>query len=153
MARKPRRPQVLRILAALVTSSLLGAPVVLAEGGGAVSGVVRANPLVVTLELSTTTAAVGQAIQARATVSNLGPTTIRGIRVELRVDPSGLRLVKAAIDLAQLKAGKSSTVTWAVCGRVVGSYVLLARATAGGASIDSQAQVLTISSGGRKTCP
>ncbi len=54
--------------------------------------------------------------------------------------------------MAQIKAGKNAVVSWSVCGRLPGTYVLLARVTLDGASIDSPARLLTITPGGKKPC-
>lgn len=132
--------------------TLLAAPAVLAGSEATVTGRVRVSPLTLSLELSTTNGTVGQTLQAQATVSNVGSFSIREIQVELRVDPGGLRVNKGTVDLAQIKAGKSAVASWAVCARVAGTYVLLARATADGASIESPARVLTIVPGGRRSC-
>ncbi len=141
-----------RFAAALVVTTLLAAPVVLAGSEATVTGRVRVSPLTLLLELSTANATVGQTLQAQATVSNVGSSAIRDIQVELRVDPDGLRVNKGIVDLAKIRAGKSAVVSWAVCARVAGAYVLLARATAGGASIESPARVMTIAPGGRRSC-
>ncbi len=141
-----------RFAAALVVTTLLAAPVVLAGSEATVTGRVRVSPLTLLLELSTANATVGQTLQAQATVSNVGSSAIRDIQVELRVDPDGLRVNKGIVDLAKIRAGNSAVVSWAVCARVAGAYVLLARATAGGASIESPARVMTIAPGGRRSC-
>jgi hypothetical protein len=142
-----------RILVLLIGMVLLGtAPAVSAAGGGSISSQVHAFALLVSLDLSAASATVGQTVQARATVSNVGKTLVKKVTVELRFDPVGLRIGKATIDIAQIKPGKSAVVSWSVCGRVVGTYVLLARVTLDGTSIDSPARLLTITSGGKKTC-
>ena len=91
-------------------------------------------------------------LQAQATVSNVGSSAIREIQVAFRVDPDGLRVNRGIVDLAQVKAGKSAVVSWSVCARVAGTYVVLARATADGASLESPARVLTIAPSGRRSC-
>ncbi len=141
-----------RFAAALVVTTLLAAPVVLAGSEATVTGRVRVSPLTLLLELSTSTATVGQKLQAQATVSNVGASAIREVQVELRVDADGLRVNKNIVDLAQIKAGKSAVVSWSVCARVAGTYVVLARATADGASLESPARVLTIAHGSRRSC-
>jgi hypothetical protein len=50
-----------------------------------------------------------------------------------------------------LKPGKSTTVSWNLCGRVAGTYVVLARGETGGVFVDSPARLLTIRAG-PKTC-
>jgi hypothetical protein len=72
--------------------------------------------------------------------------------VELRFDPVGV-VVKSITGKTTftLKPGKATTVTWNLCGRAAGTYVLLARAQTGGAFVDSPARLLTIRAG-PKTC-
>ena len=140
-------------LATLVALALLvQATDVLAVAGGAVTGHVRASPLVVTLDLSATTAPVGQVVQARASVTNLASSLVRDITVELRADPLGLRVTKPIVKVAQLKAGKSMALSWSICGLAPGAYVVLVRTTESGASFDSAARVLTITPRAKKTC-
>lgn len=91
-------------------------------------------------------------MKAQATVSNVGDTTIRGIVVELRVDPDGLLVSKGPISVGQLKGGRSATASWALCGVLPGNYVVLARATFNGISVHSDAVLLRVTAGGRKTC-
>jgi CARDB protein len=153
MASRLPRPRRLPRLAAIGLAALLLAPGIAAgASGGSVRGRVFASPLFVTLSLSPGSAQVGQPIKAEATVSNLGKQAISSIRLELRADRAGLAIRDAIAEVNNLKAGKSATVTWSVCGRTVGSYVLLVRATAGGVSIDSPARVLAIVAGGKKSC-
>ena len=141
-------------LVVLIGVVLLGtAPAASAAGGGSIGGHVRPFQLLVSLDMSATRAQIGQVVQAHASVSNPGKTVVKKVTVELRFDPVGLRVPKALTVVAQIKAGSSATTSWSVCGRVVGVYVLLARVTLDGTSVDSAARVLTITSGGKKACP
>jgi hypothetical protein len=141
-------------LVLMIGLAFLGvAPAVSAAGDGSVSSHVHVSPLLVSLDLSATRAQAGQAVQAKATVSNIGTTLVKGVTVELRFDAAGLRVSKATEKVAQIKAGKNAVVSWSICGRLPGIYVLLARVTFDGASIDSPARLLTITPGGKKPCP
>jgi hypothetical protein len=113
---------------------------------------VRANPLVISLSLSKSTIKVGQTVQAKASVTNLGKVTLTTIDVELRVDPRAARLAPAHQSIARLKAGQSSMAMWSLCGGTPGTYVVLARATSAGSSVDSPAMLLTITAGSKKSC-
>jgi hypothetical protein len=137
---------------AVIVLVLLTAPAALASDEASLAGRVQVSPIVVSLGLSATTALTGQTVKAQATASNVGAATIRPIVIELRVDPAGVQASKGPLQISQLKAGKSSTVSWSVCGQVPGSYVVLARATFDGVSIDSGAVLLTVAAGGRKAC-
>lgn len=145
-----------RFAVAVVATTLIATPAVLAVSDATVTGGVRVSPLTLSLELSTTTTTVGQMLQAQAAVWNVGSSTIREIHVELRVDPDGLRVNRGIVDLARVNAGKTATIAWSVCARVAATYILLARATADGASTESPARVLTIAPGRRSIadpCP
>lgn len=121
---------------------------------GSVAGSVRASPLLVTLGLSAGTAPVGRTIRAEAVVTNMGPAPLRALTVELRADRTGLAIRAPIVQVAQLKPGRSTTISWSVCGRAAGSYVLLAHVTAGGDSIDSAARLLEVVPSTRKgSCP
>jgi hypothetical protein len=118
----------------------------------AVTGTVLVASLQLTLELSSSTVATGESVLARARVTNLGGASLRGIVVTLRLDPDGL-LVKrpASKKVPQLAPGKTSIVSWSLCGRRPGILVILAQATVGGVTVESPARVLTITAGHR-TC-
>lgn len=147
----------IRRLAALVSGLAIIAPVLPLTGlvdatGAGVDGRVRASPISITFTLAAAEAQVGQVTKAEARVTNLGPTTLRNLAVELRVDQSGLSIRRALLQLTSIKPGRSTTVSWQVCGVVVGSYVLLVRAIESGESVDSQARLLTVRAGGRRSC-
>ena len=127
------------------------ASVVSGAGSGSVTGHVRASPLTITLTTSANATPTGGTIKAEARLSNLGTTTLRSISVELRADRTGLSIKGAVVTIAQLKPGKVATVSWSVCGASAGSYVLLARATEAGGSVDSGARLLSVVPS-RKTC-
>jgi hypothetical protein len=139
-------------LLALALMSLLSVPAAAGADAGVIAGRVRASPLVVTLELSSASAITGRSAQASATVTNIAGATIRSIVVALRADSTDVRIGKGSIAISQLKGGKSATVSWTVCGRTPGTYVLLARVTADTWSVDSDARILTILPGGKKAC-
>ena len=140
-------------LAALATALLLAAPGPTAAGSASIAAHVRASPLGVALELSASIVTTGQSIKATAKVTNNGVTTVKSIQVELRGDPVGLAFRAGNVSIGQLKPGKSALATWSVCGRSAGAYVLLARVTFEGVSIDSPARMFLVQGGGRKTCP
>jgi hypothetical protein len=155
MRRGPTRP---RRLAALLAALAVAAPMLVHAGPvtgaeGHVGAQVRASPIVVTFTLSAASAQVGQTIKAEASIANIGSATLRNVAVELRADRTGLSFKNPIVTIAQLKAGKSTTVGWSVCGRLAGSYLVLARVTESGQPIDSPARLLTVSPGGRRSCP
>jgi len=140
---------------ALALAVALAAPGATIGGGGssaAIDGSVRVSPLLVTLVLSASTAKLGETVKAEARVTNLGTSTLKGIGLELRADRVGLAIHRPFADVSQLKPGKSTAVSWTVCSRSAGSYVLLVRASIGGLAMDSPAQLLQILPSSRKTC-
>jgi hypothetical protein len=148
VTRSPRRA----IVALFGLVLLGGAPTALAADGGSISFHMRASPLLIALDLPAA-AQVGQAVKAQATVSNVSKSPVTKVTVEIRFDPVGLRINKTTTEITQIKAGKSATVSWSVCGRLPGTYVLLARVRLDGVSIDSSARLLRIVAGGKKPCP
>jgi hypothetical protein len=118
-----------------------------------VAGSVQVLGLEIDLVLSTSTARVGDKVRALATVANVGPARISNITVELRVDAAGLRVKGATTTtIARLLAGRTLTSTWTLCPLEPGNYLVLARATVDGASVESAARLLTVSPGQRKGC-
>jgi len=149
---RPRRRGPTALVAVLVLG-LIGAQSAYGASARQVNGRVTAFPAIVSFVVSPTSAKVGVAVGAGATITNVGGSTLTSIVVELRADVGGLAVNKASQSIAQLKPGKSATISWSVCGRTVGSYVLLARATIGTMSVDSPARVLTITANtGKKNC-
>ena len=147
----------IRRLAALASGLAIIAPVLPMTGlvdatGAGVDGLVRASPISITFILAAAEAQVGQVTKAEARVTNLGAATLHDVAVELRVDQSGLSIRRALVQVASIKPGRSTTVSWQVCGVVAGSYVLLVRAIESGESVDSQARLLTVRAGGRRSC-
>jgi hypothetical protein len=51
-----------------------------------------------------------------------------------------------------LKPGESGLVAYTICGQRPGNYIVLARATLAGASVDSPARLLTITAGKERGC-
>lgn len=107
----------------------------------------------VSLTVSSGSMRVGDTVKAVATVSNSGTARASKVLVSLRVDAAGLR-VKGAdpVTINGLQPGHSKSVSWSVCGLQAGNYVLLARVTVDGASVDSPAVVLSVTGQRRKAC-
>jgi uncharacterized membrane protein len=150
----PRRAR--RILATLVAvSALFTTPisVIRADGSGSIAGHVEVSPLLVTLTMSAGESVVGRPIRADVVVMNAGPAQVSNIIVELRSASDGLRIKKSTRQtISKLKPGQGSSVSYTVCGRTPGNYVLLARATLNGLSVDSPARLLTIAPGNERGC-
>lgn len=123
-----------------------------AAGSGGVESRIQVSPVLVALEISASTAAAGERIQVRVTVTNVGPRSLRGIALEVRADPDGLRLSRSAAEIANLRPGSTASAQWTVCARSPGAYVMVAVATVDGASIESGARVLTVIPGVARAC-
>jgi uncharacterized membrane protein len=110
-------------------------------------------PLEIILDLSDSDALVGESIRARATVTNAGSTRVTDVIVEIRVDSSrvGIR-GSPTTTISRLKPGQAASVSWTLCGSQAGNYFVLARATLDGASVESEARLLTISGQRRRGC-
>jgi len=145
------RSRVLAVAVAMVLVWSLAHSVV-GAGTRPLDARVRVSPISVTLAVSPTSVLVGGQITATATVRNLTSTTIKVVQVQLRVDNRGLALKPAGIQSVQVKAGRTADVKWSICGAVAGTYVVIARATVDGGSIDSAGHLITVVAGGRKRC-
>ena len=152
-ARRRHLHRLVTIAAALAIASpaLMGADRA-AASDGSVTGHVHAFPIVAAFTLTTSSIQVGQTVKAEARITNIGTATLRGITVEIRADRAGLAVKAPLVQIGSLKPGKSTTVTWSVCGRTAGSYVLLVHVTQAGTSIDSVARLLLVTPGGKRAC-
>jgi hypothetical protein len=142
-------------LAVWLLALALTVPVPVARGsnGASVQARVEISPLVVELSLSVDHARVGERVQARATVANLGDVDLQRVTVALRVDHDGIVLQnREQQTLPKLMSNKSGSVMWSLCGRQAGTYVVLASATLGDVSVDSEALLLTITAGRGRPC-
>jgi uncharacterized membrane protein len=124
-----------------------------ADEATSVIGTVVVSPLQIALELSASEAALGSNVRARATVSNLGPAPISQLSVTLRVDTAGLQVKGDPTQvISRLRPGQSGTVAWTVCGTQVGTYVLMASASSGGVTLDSDAHLLVVFQSRKSRC-
>jgi hypothetical protein len=121
---------------------------------GSVTATVQISGVVVALELASNQITVGQSVKAEAFVANLGGATVRRVDVELRFDESGLSVRSGTSkSISNLRPGATSSVSWNVCGRASGAYLVLATATVDDTTIESEARLLTVSEGGgRRPC-
>jgi len=145
----------LRLLVILLLAAILAlpAPAVLSAQSRSVDARLDVNPLRIDLAISTIQATVGQRVQVAASVTNLGPSRVSNIVVELRVATGGLRIQGSTVlSISRLQPGQETSVGWAVCGQSPGNYVLMARATVNDAAIDSPARLLTVIAGRQRGC-
>lgn len=148
------------LLAALATACVLPVGARLAEAGGSaeVIATVRANPVSVTLVLSSATIHPGWDASALAQVDNAGTAPITGVIVTLHVQPDGVAIADGSPRLIGAIGGsETASATWEVCGLLPGNYLLLARATANMVDGDvveteSNARLLEVTDRGRKPC-
>ena len=116
-------------------------------GSGSVTGRVLVNPLTVSLTLSSASTSVGGSITANATVLNSGGSPVTDVAVVFAADPNLTVLGGETRPLGTIPAGGSASASWPVCALAAGSYVVVARATAGSFQSDSPAQLLNVSPG------
>jgi len=143
------------LVTVMVANGVAGASVRAADPGAAeraVSARLTVSPLLVHLELEAASALVGASVKARARVMNAGPTTVRDVVVSLRIDTTSFGVRGNRVTIGQIGAGRTASVAWTLCGRVPGTYLVLAQATLDGVTIESPAVVLTILPGGGKRC-
>ena len=105
------------------------------------------------LTLSALTVRVGDTAKATATVANLGTARASRVSVTLRVDAAGLRIRGSdTVEISQLQPGNPRSVAWSICALQAGNYVLLARVTVDGVSVDSPAVLLAVTGQRKKPC-
>jgi subtilase family serine protease len=110
-------------------------------------------PLEISLELSTMDARVGDAVKARATITNAGQTRISNVTAELHVDISVVDVRGGLVaTISRLQPGRTATVSWTLCASATGNFLVLARATVDGASVESEARLLTVEGQRRRGC-
>ena len=114
---------------------------------------VRVLPLEITLELSMLEARVGDAVKARATITNVGTARVANVIAELRVDTSVVA-VRGGLTatIARLQPGKSAAVSWTLCPTAAGNVLVLALASVDGASVESDTRLLVVSGQRRRGC-
>lgn len=145
---RPRLPAiVLAMLVALPTAGSTNAE------SASIDASVRVVPLEITLELSTLEARVGDSVRAQATITNAGPSRVSNVIVELRLDLSALS-VKGSLTtvISRLQPGHATSVTWNLCPTRATNSLILARASVEGASVESQARLLTVTGQRKRGC-
>jgi hypothetical protein len=116
---------------------------------GSVTGRVLVSPIAIDLVIRTGPERGGSSITASADLRNLGPTVVPRITVRLRT-ATGLG-VRPARDLSvrRLAPGAGASMSWSLCARLPGAYIVFAEATCGGVVVQSPARlvVFTAASG------
>lgn len=137
------------LCAALVAGAARGAQ---GPPSGAVQGRVLVNALSVVLEVPTDPVKAGRDFRIRAHVTNAGSVAVENVRVSL-VSPPGLRLSDPRTQtLPRIGPGAERTVRWGACSRIVGNYIVIARATEGLFTVESAGQVVQIVSANNPSC-
>lgn len=142
-------PAVLAMLLATTTAASATAE------SASISASVQVASVVVAAELSISASSVrvGDTVKATATVANLGTGRASRVSVTLRVDGAGLRIRGSdTVAISQLQPGNPKSVAWSVCALQAGNYVLLARVTVDGVSVDSPAVLLAVTGQRKKAC-
>ena len=124
-----------------------------------VVGHVIVDPLDVSIALSSGEVAIGKIVRTTVSIRNRSTTTVTQLSGELRADPTGVVVERLSGNgVVTLKGGKSVKAEWTLCGRVPGTYVVLARVTgrlpAGAFASESPAVLLRVvpGSGKAKMC-
>lgn len=142
-------PAVLAVLLAATTAGSTTAE------SASITASVRVASVVVSVQLSLSagTARVGDTVKATATVANLGTARASKVLVSLRVDSAGLRAKGTdPVTISGLQPGNPKSASWSVCALQAGNYLLLARVTVDGASVDSPAVLLSVTGQRKKPC-
>jgi hypothetical protein len=151
------RPARVHVPAALMRAIVLAVSCALPTTGaaqaateGSVTGRVLISPVAIDLVITPSTAQVGTSVIAAATLRNLGSVALSKISVRLRA-PSGLAIQPSGARSVQgFAPGTSTALSWSVCGRRPGSYLVFAEASYSGTVVDSPARLLTVTAGSGK---
>jgi len=142
------------VLATAVSMVASGAVAAAVDGAstGTLDGRVLMSPITLTLEVTPASLAVGQVAAATVSLVNLGPVAISRIAVRLR-NATGLAVRGRQPQWIRLLAvGGSGSLSWSLCGRAPGSYLVFAEATLGAIVVDSPARLVTVRPGPGR-CP
>lgn len=150
MKRTSRRafaPALVAVTLALATAGSTSAE------SASLSASLRVLPIEITLELSAMDVRAGDPVKARATIRNAGPTRIANVAVDLRLGASSVSVRGSLVaTVARLQPGHDATVSWTLCPTATGNFLVLARATLDGASVESDARLLTVAGQRRRAC-
>jgi hypothetical protein len=141
-----RRAQVARSAAVAVLLAVAIGGLARADST-AITATVRVADVVVSVRLavSSSSVRVGDTVKATATVVNGGASRLSGVAVSLRVDTTGLRVRgSSTTTFNTIGSGGSRSAQWTVCARQPGTFVLLARVSVAGVSVDSPAALLQV---------
>jgi hypothetical protein len=123
---------------------------------GPLDGRVLMSPLAISLEIAPSTVRPGELAGGRVTVTNLGPIALSRISIRLRFPSELLLRGRQPLSVRRLASGASASVTWLLCGRTPGSYLVFAEATFGSTFgslvVDSPARLLAVRPGTGR-CP
>jgi hypothetical protein len=123
------RAAAVALAASFLTGLVLGVAGSQASPAGDVHAAVTANALAVQLTVAPSRAAVGAALRARATVTNLSAVPLLSVTTRLRVDTVNVAITgKETVAIGKLAGKHRADVTWQICGRQPGTYVAVAQA-------------------------
>lgn len=150
--RRAAGPPVAALIALLLAATMAGSAS--AESASITASVQVASIVMsVAVTISSPAARVGDTVKAAATVTNGGTARTSNVRVSLRVDAAGLAIKGAnPVTIAQLQPGHAKSVSWSLCALQAGNYLVLARVTVDGVSIDSPAVLLSVAGQRKKGC-
>jgi hypothetical protein len=147
------------LLAGVLAGSSVGSAEPTSGGGpgGTVSATVLVNPLEIELTLTSRSVRTGQRVRASATVSNLGTNPLDEVVVRLHASGTLVIIDQEEQDVGTVEAGSQVRLTWWVCSNEPVSQLLLVSADAildaNPLRAESEAHVLTVTSGGRGSGP
>ena len=118
-----------------------------AATGDSVTAHVLMSPVALDLTITPSTAKAGAWVGALVTVRNIGPAGLARVAVRLRA-PTGLVLRPAsARSIRRLAAGSTKALSWALCGRAPGAYLVFAEASFDGIIVVSATRLVSITAG------
>jgi hypothetical protein len=142
------------LIATAVSMVASGAVAAAVDGAseGTIDGRVLISPLALTLVISPPTIHVGDLASALVTASNQGVAPLGRISVRLRAASGLIVRGRQPQTILSLAPGGNGFVSWSLCGRTPGAYVVFAEASVGSLVVDSPARLVTVLAGPGK-CP
>ena len=141
-----------RLVAALIAglAALAGVTVAAADGSQTISATIRAEgDVTVRLQVPSSQIRVGEEVMVSAEVANGSGEALRSARLILHVDEVGLHVQGGSVRVVgRIASGSSASVTWSVCAKRPGNYLLLSTvdsAGPGGRATVAESQTVMLS--------
>ena len=141
-----------RLALACTAFALVAACAAQTGSTSSITGHVLVNPLSVSLTVPAGPVKPGKEFVVKATVSNAASAELSNVQATLLRDPAIVLYDPATQVLGKLGPRRSAKFTWAACSATPGNYVVMARATAGVFTAESQGALVAVAPGRSPQC-